>query len=235
MDVFLEPQLISSQLDTFIIRKAILRAFRSCLPMMGPRMLDVGCGSMPYRHLIATQSSVTEYVGLDIYTARDYAGRRQPDCLWDGVTMPFGENDFDSAMATEVLEHCPEPDRTLREINRVLKPNGLFFFTVPFLWNLHEVPNDEFRYTPFALRRLLSSAGFHEIQIQATGGWHASMAQMLGLWVRRSPMSARKRRYLSNLLKPIIAYLARKDVPPSVFSEGTMISGLTGTARKAEA
>jgi SAM-dependent methyltransferase len=146
--------------------------------------------------------------------------------------MPFGHGCFQTVMATEVLEHCPEPSQTLTEIGRVLAVDGVFFFTVPFLWNLHEVPHDEYRYTPFALERLLRGAGFADIDIKATGGWHASLAQMLGLWVRRAPMGKRKRRYLSYLLKPVIAYLAKKDVPPEVFKGGTMITGLYGTARK---
>ena len=98
--------------------------------------------------------------------------------------MPFENNQFDSAFGTEVLEHCPYPKAILKEVNRVLKPGGIFFFTVPFIWPLHEVPHDEFRYTPFSLKRLLEESGFEKIELEATGGWHASLAQMLGLWIK---------------------------------------------------
>jgi len=132
-----------------------------------------------------------------------------------------------------VLEHCPEPEMVLKEVFKVLKPEGIFFFTVPFLWNLHEVPNDEYRYTPFSLERHLKNAGFKEINLNATGGWHAAMAQMLGLWVRRSPMSNTKRKWLSILLKPIIQFLIKMDIPAQItFKEGQMITGLYGTAKK---
>jgi hypothetical protein len=114
-----------------------------------------------------------------------------------------------------------------------LKPEGIFFFTVPFLWNLHEVPHDEYRYAPFSLERHLRNSGFKEIEIKATGGWHASMAQMLGLWVRRSPMSNTKRKWLSILLKPIIYFLIKMDKTGQVtFKDGQMISGLSGVAIK---
>ena len=104
---------------------------------------------------------------------------------------------------------------------------------MPFLWNLHEVPHDEYRYTPFSLERHLKHSGFRDITIKATGGWHAAMAQMLGLWVRRSPMAQRKRQILSKILKPFIAYLIKLDKPETVqFKEGQMITGLYGLVRK---
>jgi SAM-dependent methyltransferase len=121
----------------------------------------------------------------------------------------------------------------LKEVYRVLKKDGIFFFTVPFLWNLHEVPHDEYRYTPFSLQRHLENSGFRDINIKATGGWHASMAQMLGLWVRRSPLHPLKRKWFSILLKPVIKQLILKDSKSTpMFVEGQMITGLYGTAKK---
>ena len=83
------------------------------------------------------------------------------------------------------------------------------------------------------MERHLSNSGFSEIDINATGGWHAAMAQMLGLWVRRSTMSSRKRKIFSRALKPLIKYLISKDKPNEVvFKEGQMITGLYGIAKK---
>ena len=188
---------------------------------------------MPYKDYILEQSKVLDYVGLDIEQALVYDVEVKPDFIWDGSVMPFKNNSFDCAIGTEVLEHCPEPETVLKEVNRVLKPNGVFFFTVPFLWNLHEVPYDEYRYTPFSLKRHLKNSGFKEIRIKATGGWHGAMAQMLGLWVKRSPMPKAKRKWLLYAVKPVMNYLIKLDKPESVtFKEGQMITGLYGTARK---
>ena len=57
---------------------------------------------------------------------------------------------------------------------------------------------------PFSLKRHFENSGFIDIDIKATGGWHASMAQMLGLWVKRSPMNSKKRRWAIRVAKPII-------------------------------
>lgn len=188
---------------------------------------------MPYKEFILKNSSVHKYVGLDIENALQYDAGIKPDCTWDGVKMPFEDNSFDAAFGTEVLEHCPETKVVLNETYRVVKNGGCFFFTVPFLWPLHEVPHDEYKFTPFALKRLLNEAGFKNITIKANGGWHASMAQMLGLWVRRAPLTLRKRKMLSHALKPVIKYLIKKDnQTPVNFEESQMVTGLWGMAFK---
>jgi SAM-dependent methyltransferase len=234
-DNFTEVKFTSTNLDRFIVRKALMGAVTSFLPQFQGKLLDAGCGKMPYKKYILANTTVTEYIGLDVENAKVYDSAVQPDFTWNGKVMPFGNEVFESAFATEVLEHCPEPEVFLKEIYRVLKPGGGFFFTVPFLWNLHEVPHDEYRYTPFALERHLRNAGFGDININALGGWHASMAQMLGLWVRRAPLNRVVRKLLSFLLMPFIYFLHRKDKELKIqFKEGTMVTGLFGVARKAE-
>lgn len=233
MDNFINIAFNKKNLDYYYTRKSIFSALKQTLPNFRGRLLDIGCGKMPYKKYVLENSQVTEYAGLDIENALVYDFQIKPDFTWDGKVMPFEDLSFECAFGTEVLEHCPEPEIVLKEVYRILKPEGVFFFTVPFLWNLHEVPHDEYRYTPFSLKRHLEKSGFKEIDIKATGGWHASMAQMLGLWIKRSPMSKRKRKWLLYAVKPIINYLIKLDKPEKVtFKEGQMITGLYGTARK---
>jgi SAM-dependent methyltransferase len=221
-------------IDRYYIRASIFKAIQEYLKHFNGKLLDVGCGKMPYKEFIKNNSSIKKYIGIDIATALVYDNAVKPDYTWDGISLPFDSESFDTCFATEVLEHCPNPILFLSEVNKVLKPGGIFFFTVPFLWNLHEVPNDEYRYTPFALKRLLKESNFSQIEIKATGGWHAAMAQMLGLWVRRSPLKKWQKKLLSYLFMPIIKYLIKKDIQidKSTFKEGTMITGLYGIARK---
>lgn len=233
MKNFTEILFTTENLDRYYIRNSILLALKNHLALFQGSLLDVGCGKMPYKDFILKNSEVANYTGLDIENALKYDKTVQPDYFWDGKKMPLNDNSFNTIIATEVLEHCPDPEIVLKEVYRVLDKKGLFFFTVPFLWNLHEVPNDEYRYTPFSLERHLKNSGFNNIEIKATGGWHASMAQMLGLWVRRSPMKETKRKYLSRILKPVIKKLIKLDKRENVtFKDGQMITGLYGTAIK---
>ncbi|MGO4906195.1 class I SAM-dependent methyltransferase [Flavobacterium sp. W20_MBD1_R3] len=230
---FINIPFTAANLDRYYVRTSIFNSLKKSLPLFQGDLLDIGCGKMPYKNYVLENSTITTYVGLDIESALEYDSAVQPDFIWDGETMPFENNAFDCAFGTEVLEHCPEPEIVLKEVFRILKPEGVFFFTVPFLWNLHEVPHDEYRYTPFSLARHLKNSGFHGIEIRATGGWHAAMAQMLGLWVRRSPMSETKRKWLSVILKPIIRFLIKMDRTGEItFKEGQMITGLYGIAKK---
>ncbi len=231
-DNFIDIPFSKGNLDRYIARKVILQSLTAVLPLLRGKFLDIGCGKMPYKKFILSDSAVGEYQGIDIESALEYDKDVVPDYYWDGSEMPLEASSYDSAMATEVMEHVPEPDRFLKEVYRILKDDGTFFLTVPFLWNLHEIPHDEWRYTPFALERLLKGAGFKNIRIEATGGWHLSMAQMLGLWVKRAPMHSYQRTILAFFIKPVMRYLIFKDVRPTNFYEGLMITGLYATANK---
>ena len=234
-DNFINIEFTINNLDLYLMRTSIKNALNWVLPALKGHLLDAGCGKMPYKNYIIKNSMVNKYVGLDIETALAYDEDVKPDYTWDGKTMPFENSNFDCCIATEVLEHCPEPEVILSEIHRVLKPGGILFFTVPFLWNLHEVPNDEYRYTPFSLERHLINSGFANITIKATGGWHASTAQMVGLWVRRAPMPKIYRLLLSIIAKPIMKIIMKKEKSyDSSFLEGQMITGLYGLAKKTE-
>lgn len=230
---FLNPALRPSNIDLYVVRKGILRAMKNQLESFSGRFLDVGAGNQPYRPLLTSKiSRIKEYVPLDLANNFHY---KDADFSWDGISMPFEDHEFDSAMATEVLEHCPHPEITLCEIARVLKPGGHFFFTVPFLWPLHDAPHDEYRYTPWSLERHLKSAGFSEIRLQPTGGWDAALAQAIGLWVRRRPMSDIHRKWLSWAIFPLYKWLIAKDLPVNEFHHGFyLMPGISGTARAPE-
>ena len=229
-DEFLEPRCGPYTLDQYHSRVSILRALGAALPLFHGTVLDVGCGQMPYRSLLlSAPSRATRYIGLEL--AGGYHARK-PDLEWDGRRIPLPDRAVHCAVATEVLEHCPDPRAVLAEINRVLSPGGTLCLTVPFLWPLHDVPHDEYRYTPYSLRHLLEQSGYAEIVIEAFGGWDASLAQMLGLWVRRRPMRDLTRRLLQRLLMPVYRRLLARDQAPASFDQPVMITGLAAVARK---
>jgi SAM-dependent methyltransferase len=101
--------------------------------------------------------------------------------------------------AAEVFEHCQASELVISESHRVVKPGGLLCFTVPFLWPLHDVPHEHYRYTPPSLERHLKNAGCTNVCFEAVGGWDKSVAQMIELWVRRRSISSGNRAFLSIL------------------------------------
>ena len=230
-DAFVHPEWGPYSIDSHHVRVSILKAVQDALPLFHGTILDVGCGEMPYRDLLLeAPSRATRYIGLDL--AGTAYSRYQPDVFWNGAVIPLRDASVESALATEVLEHCPEPLRTLSEIHRVLKPGGVLLITVPFLRPLHDPPYDEYRYTPFSLERLLREAGFEVRGLRAFGGWDASLAQMLGLWVRRRPMRETTRRVLQRVVAPVCSWLYARDCQPTDFGSSTMITGLSALAGK---
>ena len=211
MDNFTTIHVDPEHTDRWIIRKTILDFVRSCRSLMSGRLLDVGCGRMPYRAEIIAGSAVSEYVGLDLERAIASHPDNRPDLTWDGRRMPLLDESFDCALATEVFEHVADLPALLGEIHRVLKPGGRLIFTTPFFWPCHETPNDHQRWTEFGVRHHLQAAGFHRNEIRAIGNWHSSLAQFAGLWVARAPMRPLFRRALKIPVFLLQKFLMRYD------------------------
>lgn len=227
---FIDLKISYSNLESYIIRNEIFKAISNKRNDFKGQVLDSGCGSMPYRDFILENKKVINYIGLDIDTGLTY-GNTKADVLWDGSTMPFEDNSFDVVISTEVLEHVPDPDHYLLEVKRVLKPGGTFFFTIPFLMSLHEVPHDYYRYTPYALEMIFKRTGFVNSNIKPMGGYNAALGQMIGLWVNMY-LWGKKKKLMRFVAKPIINFLYLNDKPPLNFNKSTMIVGLTGIIEK---
>ena len=228
---FLSVPLTRRSMHIYHDRVSILNSLKRALPFFRGTLLDVGCGHMPYKSIVlGADSNVSNYIGMDLSDNRSYTDK--PDITWDGVAIPLADRSVDCAMATEVLEHCPYPEKTLTEICRVLKPEGTLLITVPFIWMLHEVPYDEHRYTPFALKRLVESSGFKIIELNALGGWNASLAQFIANWLYYSEGNRTLRRVAKILFFPFFKALLKSDTIPIEFETGQMISGLSCLAQR---
>ena len=135
----------------YFARRGLYKHISELAPSLKGRILDVGCGSKPYR----TCFNASEYIGLEI------EGRnKQADRHYNGKTFPFKDGEIDSIFTSQVLEHVFNPDEFLSEMNRVLKDGGMLLLTVPFVWDEHEQPFDYARYSSFGLRHLLERHGF---------------------------------------------------------------------------
>ena len=95
-------------------------------------ILDLGCGD---GHFVSTAFSERLDIGLDPWTGpvREAARRGSYSHVLQGsgYHLPFQSGVFASVISNSVLEHIPDLDRTLAEVNRVLQPNGRFVFCVP--------------------------------------------------------------------------------------------------------
>src|SRR5437879_989200 len=88
-------------------------------------LLDVGCGEGVLVHRWAMRlGEAVRVVGIDLQEESLQAGwsaRSAPNLEYrtvDAKGLPFAANEFDLASAIEVLEHVPQPERTLAEMAR---------------------------------------------------------------------------------------------------------------------
>ena len=76
----------------------------------------------------------------------------------------FADGTFAAAGAFDVIEHIADDDAILREVHRVLRPNGIMCVTVPayeWLWSSEDVlAGHHRRYTLPRLEKVLTRCGF---------------------------------------------------------------------------
>lgn len=100
----------------------------------GLKALDVGCGGGFTCEFMAQRGVIVS--GIDqsvkcITKAQEHAliSKLQIDYQHGfAEKLPYGDRTFDVVVCVDVLEHVADLCKTLKEIYRVLKPNGLFFF-----------------------------------------------------------------------------------------------------------
>lgn len=103
-------------------------------PVAGQRCLDLGCGEGHNTRLLAERGA--DVVGLDISetflrAAVGAAGARGPrHVLADGAVLPFADSAFDVVTAFMSLMDVADPERSLVEVARVLRPGGTLQFSV---------------------------------------------------------------------------------------------------------
>lgn len=158
----------------YFARKGLYRHISHLMPKISGRVLDIGCGKKPYQHL----SKASQYIGLELDTPQNRYDKNA-DYFYDGIRMPFDDDSFDCLVANQVFEHVFNPSVFLKEANRVLKPNGHFLLTCPFIWDEHEQPFDYARYSSFGLKHVLQECGFSVIEQKKSATGIEAIFQMI--------------------------------------------------------
>lgn len=166
---------------SFLSQALLLEALAELAPRASTRVLDVGCGTKPYKSFLGTQASI--YVGCDWPPNPGSSDGHAADVFADAMSLPFAANAFGCVLCTEVLEHLPEPWRCVSELARVLEPGGELLLSVPFLYWLHEQPRDFFRYTPHGITGMLARVGLEVRETRKRGGVFAVVLDLSGKWV----------------------------------------------------
>ena len=102
------------------------------------KILDVGSGRGYIAVEIAQKSPSSLVTGIDyspmqVRAARQYAAKNgAANCFFhrgNAMNIPCADRTFDAAVSIGSIKHWPDPARGLREIYRVLKPEGHFIIS----------------------------------------------------------------------------------------------------------
>lgn len=157
------------------------------LPISDGKCLNIGCGTEGrYRELL----SGYEVDGVDIADPQNKAMPwRYHRC--DASHLPFGDAEFDLAVAIESFEHIENNTQAMQEVARTLKPGAWLVITTPTHWTW---PFEFGRHGPHyydlaALTKLLEDSGFEVRSYKALGGGGNWLANLLKSWL--SPIGYR--------------------------------------------
>lgn len=144
----------------------------------GSKILDVGAGSCPYRHLFDHCDYRTQDVALLQGDQLRQGAYGRIDYVGDAASIPAPDGEFDAVLCTEMLEHHPEPIRVVEELARILKPGAILLLTAPLGSGIHQEPYHFYGgYTPYWYEKFLGEAGFKELSIQPNEGFFRFFGQ----------------------------------------------------------
>lgn len=168
------------------------------------KLVDIGCGRMPYRKDL--EPLVSEYIGVDHPEVSKLYKGVKPEVLADAKKLPFKEKSFDIALLLQVLEHVDDPAKVIKEAARVLKPKGVLIISIPFFYPLHDMPYDFGRYTPTSFKSFIEDSSLKLIKIKTQGTFWQFWFQMLNTFLikRINDMILNLNVYTAILLIPMI-------------------------------
>lgn len=161
----------------------LIRTFKIKL---GSKVLDVGCGSGDFLNAFVR-------AGLQGYGV-DFSDAAISNCQdsvirivdLENERIPFEDNSFDLIFSKSVLEHFHNPEIPIKEMYRVLKPDGLIINLVPsweYCWDIYY--EDYTHRTPFmlsAFRDLHILEGFNQVETSFFTQLPATWNDPIKLW-----------------------------------------------------
>jgi len=122
----------------------------------GSRVLDVGSGTGYTTEAVLKKLKIGEVIGIDLtpQQLRKAARKLKPEQVMlslfrgDAENLPFKDETFDAVVSVGALEYFPNPERALKEMARVVKPQGKVVVGGPeFEW-FQKLSLNRMLYTP---------------------------------------------------------------------------------------
>ncbi|MBX6771940.1 MAG: class I SAM-dependent methyltransferase [Chloroflexi bacterium] len=127
---------ISAQSESLFYHEHVARYRFAQAALSGGWILDIACGSGYGSHLLVEDPRV-RVVGVDIHlptltsVRQTYQQDRLSLVAASGLALPFGDHTFQAIVSLETIEHLDDDQGFLREVVRVLHPDGTCILSTP--------------------------------------------------------------------------------------------------------
>jgi SAM-dependent methyltransferase len=158
-------------LNDFYIRDFVRDVLAMDCPSSG-FLLDLGCGCRPYRQLIMASRWRPIFV--------DHQAASEAGIIADARYLPFEHRSCECILCLEAIEHIEEYELAISEMARILKPGGMLAITWPFMYGLHDLPDDYNRFTEFYMEKILKRHGLSAVQLRRRGDSLGVLHTLLG-------------------------------------------------------
>jgi ubiquinone/menaquinone biosynthesis C-methylase UbiE len=152
-------------------------------------ILDLGCGRGDF--LNAFSAHKMNAYGCD-YEVCNRENWWIEQCDITTEKLPYMDNTFDVVFSKSVIEHLHSPDNMMKEISRVLRPNGRVIIMTPDWHSCMNLFFDDYThktpYTTQGIEDLLKIYNFNTVEadkfIQLPSTWHSKTIRLLSNLIR---------------------------------------------------
>ncbi len=148
----------------------ILTKSISCLmgrrPSLRGNFLDLGSGTGAAIQLVKEKFDVQTYAVDYTEKLMDLIEQKVDVVDLNHGKLPYEDNFFDAVLFTEVIEHLENHRSILKEIYRVVKPDGVLVMSTPNILNL----KSRVRFLTYGFYNLFGPLHVNESELHSTGG-----------------------------------------------------------------
>ena len=133
-----------------------------------PKILFVGSGG-ELNEYVKNFSSYLYSIDID--------PSRKPDQIIDLTDPNFCQNYLGEKVNLvcifEVLEHTKNPSLAIKNVYNLIDKDSVVLLSTPFIFNIHDAPNDFYRFTKYGLKEIFKD--FSKVEIKEKNGWLESI------------------------------------------------------------
>ena len=145
--------------EFFVLKQRIKKLIMEVPKSKQDLILDIGCGEKPYYHKLING----KIISIDIKKSKT------ADLICNSHNIALKEDRFNKVMCINSFYYFSNPFKVVEEIGRVLKKDGKLIAIMPFIYPIHDVPFDKYRFTEHGIRNLLKD-NFKIEKIKTVGG-----------------------------------------------------------------